>query len=113
MLEYLNLREYGVAPGGSGPGKTDGARSINLQFLLRFPKYIYGVVGRDRDQYGNLTENVGTTTQPVYIGLQNKYGIDGGKIWTSTTPITEVATDTNLIDVIDKDSPDILKKGSS
>jgi hypothetical protein len=113
LLRYLNLREYGVAPGGSGPGKTDAARSINLNFLLRFPKYIYGVVGRDRDQYGNLTENVGTTTQPIYIGLQNNYGIDGGKIWTSTTPISEVTTNSDLLNVIDKDAPETIKKAAA
>jgi hypothetical protein len=113
LRKYLDLREYGVAPGGSGPSKTDDARGINLNFLLRFPKYIYGVVGRDKDQYGNLTENVGTTTQPIYIGLQNKYGTDGGTIWTSTTPISEAATDPALIDVIDKDAPETIKKAAA
>ena len=115
LLDYLNLSKYGVYPSGTGTKPDDARASIILHFLLRFPNYIYGVVGRDRELgTKNLTETFNSTSPlvysgEIYIGLQNKYGTDGGTIWTSTTPISEVTTNTKLIDVVDKNDSDILK----
>jgi hypothetical protein len=112
LLNYLNIRKYGANQGGYN-ATADDARFINLTFLLRFPQYIYGIVGRDTDAVGNLLDTVGKDFASIYIGLQNKYGIDGGTPWTSTTPISEVATDTDLLQVVDKDDDDILKKAAA
>lgn len=76
---------------------------ITIWYKIDAPKYVWGIVGKLKDNFGNITPT--GTIQEVYFGLQSKFGIDGGKLIKSPTKtISKPSTNPKLNDYQKGDS---------